>query len=107
MKTKTKPMDVVCMAFLLLLSVIFIFPFYWILTGAFKSQKVTVKLPPEWWPMNPTMENFTKLFQNPALQWLLNSIFIAALTLIIVCITASMAGYVLANTITCKRCCFI
>ena len=97
MKKKIKPMDMAGMLFLLVLSVIFIFPFYWILTGAFKSQKVTVKLPPEWWPMSPTTENFQKLFQNPALQWLYNSVFIAGLTLLIVCLTASMAGYVLAK----------
>ena len=53
---KTKPLDLIGMFFLLLLSIIFIFPFYWILTGAFKSQKVTIKLPPEWWPMTPTTE---------------------------------------------------
>ncbi len=47
MKKKIKPMDMAGMLLLLVLSVIFIFPFYWILTGAFKSQKVTVKLPPE------------------------------------------------------------
>ena len=97
MKKKTGILDIISMAFLLILSFIFIFPFYWILTGAFKSQKVTVKLPPEWWPMSPTTENFQKLFQNPALQWLYNSVFIAGLTLLIVCLTASMAGYVLAK----------
>lgn len=97
MKNKVKILDILSMTFLLLLSVVFIFPFYWILTGAFKSQKVTIKLPPEWFPLHPTMENFEKLFQNPALQWLINSIFIAALTLIIVCIASSMAGYVLAK----------
>ena len=94
---KTKPLDLIGMFCLLLLSIIFIFPFYWILTGAFKSQKVTIKLPPEWWPMTPTTENFVKLFQNPALAWLMNSVFISALALIIICITASMAGYVLAK----------
>ena len=97
MKNKVKILDILSMTFLLLLSVVFIFPFYWILTGAFKSQKVTIKLPPEWFPLHPPMENFEKLFQNPALQWLINSIFIAALTLIIVCIASSMAGYVLAK----------
>ena len=97
MKNKVKILDILSMTFLLLLSVVFIFPFYWILTGAFKSQKVTIKLPPEWFPLHHTMENFEKLFQNPALQWLINSIFIAALTLIIVCIASSMAGYVLAK----------
>lgn len=97
MKKKTKPIDMIGMLFLLVLSIIFIFPFYWILTGAFKSQKVTVKLPPEWWPLEPTMDNFQKLFQNPAMQWLYNSVFIAGITLMIVCLTAAMAGYVLAK----------
>ncbi len=97
MKKKTRLLDQLSMLLLLFLSIIFIFPFYWILTGAFKSQKVTVTLPPEWWPMSPTLENFHKLFQNPALQWLFNSVFISGMTLIIVCVTASMAGYVLAK----------
>ena len=82
MKNKVKILDAASMVLLLLLSVVFIFPFYWILTGAFKSQKVTIKLPPEWFPLHPTLENFEKLFQNPALQWLINSIFIAGVTLI-------------------------
>lgn len=69
MKNKVKILDAASMVLLLLLSVVFIFPFYWILTGAFKSQKVTIKLPPEWFPLHPTLENFEKLFQNPALQW--------------------------------------
>lgn len=97
MKKKTGILDIISMAFLLILSFIFIFPFYWILTGAFKSQKVTVKLPPEWFPLSPTMENFHKLMQNPALQWLWNSVFICGITMLIVCVVSSMAGYVLAK----------
>ena len=53
------------MLFLLVLSVIFIFPFYWILTGAFKSQKVTVKLPPEWCKKLYIRQLFHKPFQKP------------------------------------------
>ena len=51
MKNKVKILDAASMVLLLLHSVVFIFPFYWILTGAFKSQKVTIKLPPEWFPL--------------------------------------------------------
>ena len=46
---------------LLLLTVLFIFPFYWILTGAFKSQPDTIMIPPQWFPKAPTMENFQQL----------------------------------------------
>lgn len=97
MKKKVSVIDKVFMALLLLVSIIFVFPFYWIMTGAFKDQKVTIQLPPQWFPTDPTTANFTKLFQNPAMQWLMNSILISGLTLIIVCISAAMAGYVLAK----------
>ena len=72
--TQKKPITaftVISTIILLLLTVLFIFPFYWILTGAFKSQPDTIMIPPQWWPKTPTMENFQQLMvQNPALQWL-------------------------------------
>ncbi|HEO1872302.1 TPA: carbohydrate ABC transporter permease, partial [Streptococcus agalactiae] len=46
---------------LCLLTVLFIFPFYWIMTGAFKSQPDTIIIPPQWWPKAPTLENFKAL----------------------------------------------
>lgn len=97
MKKKNSAYDIIAMLVLLCISIIFIFPFYWIITGAFKSQRVTIQLPPQWFPTQPTMENFVRLLKNPAMRWLFNSIFIALLTMIIVCVAASMAGYVLAK----------
>lgn len=83
---------------LLLLTVLFIFPFYWILTGAFKSQPDTIVVPPQWWPTAPTLENFQQLIvQNPAMKWLWNSIFISVTTMLLVCMTSALAGYVLAK----------
>ncbi|MGO4375367.1 carbohydrate ABC transporter permease [Paenibacillus sp. MCAF20] len=43
---------------LIVLSLFFIFPFYWIVTGAFKVQNVAVAIPPEWFPLEPTLDNF-------------------------------------------------
>ena len=49
-------------------------------------------------PKTPTMENFQQLMvQNPALQWLWNSVFISLATMLLVCMTSSLAGYVLAK----------
>ena len=48
--TQKKPLTaftVISTIFLLLLTVLFIFPFYWILTGAFKSQPDTIMIPPQ------------------------------------------------------------
>lgn len=96
-KHNTTVFDVVSIGFLLILTFLFVFPFYWIITGAFKDQKVTVQLPPQWFPTEATLKNFETLFKNPALQWLWNSIFIAGATMVLVCLTASLAGYVLAK----------
>ncbi len=97
-KPKLTVFNIVTYIILTILTILFVFPFYWIMTGAFKAQPDTIVVPPQWWPANPTMENFTKLLiQNPAGKWLFNSIFIAVVTMLLVCITSSLAGYVLAK----------
>ena len=68
------------------------------MTGAFKSQADAIKIPPQWWPEAPTLENFRKLLvQNPAGSWMMNSILIALITMLLVCVTSALAGYVLAK----------
>ena len=87
----------IAFSLLVLISLMFVFPFYWILTGAFKLQKVAIQLPPEWFPKHPVLDNFRELFNNPALIWFFNSIWISFASMIFVCITAALAGYVLAK----------
>lgn len=82
---------------LLLITIIFVFPFYWVVTGSFKEQRVTIKLPPQWFPTDPTLKNYELLFKNPALHWFFNSLIIAIVTMILVCIVSALAGYVLAK----------
>ena len=96
-KKKTGVFEIVSTALLLLITFIFIFPFYWVVTGSFKNQQVTIQLPPEWFPKNPTFENYELLFKNPALQWFSNSVFIALMTMLLVCVVSTLAGYVLAK----------
>jgi len=83
--------------FLALLALFFLFPFYWIVTGAFKIQNVAIQVPPEWFPTHPTLQNFTDLAKSPVLRWTLNSFIIALGTTLIVCISAAMGGYALAK----------
>lgn len=98
MKKKLTPFTIVSTVILAILTIIFVFPFYWIMTGAFKAQAAAIAIPPQWWPKEPTMENFNQLLvQNPAGRWLFNSVFIALVTMIAVCVTSSLAGYVLAK----------
>lgn len=94
---KTSFLDVLGMTLLTFITTIFIFPFYWVLTGSFKIQKETVALPPHWWPQQPTLDNYATLFRQPAWQWLFNSLIIAGITMILVCLVSASAGYVLAK----------
>ena len=69
----------------------FLFPLYWIVTGSFKDRIEITAREPIWFPMDPTVENYAKLFDNPAFLWLFNIIFISAAAMILTCITASLA----------------
>lgn len=97
MKKKSTAYSVFSIVALCIVALTFIFPFYWIMTGAFKNPITIKMLPPELFPMNPSLDSFIKLFKSPALKWLWNSMFIAGMAMLLTCITASLAGYVLAK----------
>ena len=64
-----------------------ILPLYWMTTGSLKLQSDAMKTPPEWFPENPTVANYEKLFggqeggawsgKRPASRWLVNSLLVA------------------------------
>ncbi len=97
MTGKISVFSIVSMPILIMFTIFFIFPFYWIATGAFKIQEVAISIPPEWFPLKPTLENFDKLLIPLTIRWFLNSVFVSFMTTVLVCITASLAGYALAK----------
>ena len=94
-KKKITPYAVISMILLVLVALVFIFPFYRIMTGAFNDPTNVWKA--ELFPSKLTMQNFVRLFKQPAWKWLYNSVFIALVSMILVCGTASLAGYALAK----------
>ena len=93
---RTSPYKTISVAVIAVLAVLFIFPLYWILTGSVKDAAAINAAVPQWFPLEPTTDNYIRLFSNPALRWLFNSVFMAVMAMILTCITASMAGYALA-----------
>lgn len=89
--------DILVMVIMVILAILFIFPVYWIVTGSFKDAAAINAANPEWFPKNPTVDNYVRLFDKPALRWLFNSVFIAVMAMALTCITAAMAGYALAK----------
>lgn len=87
----------VSMLVLIAFAIFFIFPFYWILTGSFKLQEIAISIPPQWFPISPTLENYRQLLIPITLRWFFNSVFVSSITTVLVCATASLAGYALAK----------
>ena len=82
---------------LVLLTLFFLFPLYWIITGSFKDVVEINARYPIWFPENPTLDNYVRLFEKPALRWLFNIVFISAAAMVLTCLTAALAGYALAK----------
>ena len=82
---------------LILVSIFFLFPLYWIVTGSFKPQLEITSRVPIWFPIEPTTDNYARLFEHPAFLWLFNIVFISGMAMLLTCITASLAGYALAK----------
>ena len=96
-RIKATPYKVIAAIVLAALAFFFIFPLYWILTGSVKTAAVINDAVPQWFPLSPTLDNYQRLFDNPALLWLFNSVAMAVLAMALTCVTASMAGYALAK----------
>lgn len=108
------PYRIFCLVVLIILAILFTFPLYWIITGAFKTPTEINATSPVWFPSEWVMTNFTKLFTKQkfpiykigelkgpeiagAVKWLLNTVFMAVAAMALTCLTAAMAGYALAK----------
>jgi len=96
-KKKSGFVSYILLTIVIILALLFLFPFYWMVTNSFKSLFVAISIPPEWFPKEPILDNYITLFKSNTFRWLLNSIIVSAGTTILVLLTSSMAGYSLAK----------
>jgi multiple sugar transport system permease protein len=82
-------------ALLTAFAVTFLLPLYWMFTGSFKLQTVTMAIPPEFFPSHPTLENWIRLFNGPwpIWRWVMNSVAVSLLTVVLVLTISSLTGY--------------
>ncbi len=70
-----------CLVVLFILAFLFLFPLYWIVTGAFKTAQEVNSVTPVWWPQQWTMANFQKLMsRQSAPLWEIHLPFSSGLT---------------------------
>lgn len=112
--SKKSAYAIIAIIILIVLAVIFTFPLYWIITGAFKTAAEINSTTPAWFPTEWVVDNFGKLFSRRsaplfeigslvgpvvpgAIRWLINTVLMAVVAMLFTCITAAMAGYALAK----------
>jgi len=116
---RTRIYNVASTVVVVIVAILFAFPLYWIITGAFKSgADINSGKNIVWFPNEFVMNNFDKLllkrsaplFEISALgyvitgptvpaayRWLLNSVWMAVAAMLLTCLTSAMAGYALAK----------
>jgi ABC-type glycerol-3-phosphate transport system permease component len=83
---------------ILLISIIFIFPFYWLVVSAFKTRAQIFTIPPQFLPSPVVMENFQNLVESTVMVrafW--NSSVVAVGHVALALVLCSMAGYAFAK----------
>ena len=83
---------------LILFALFFLLPLLWMVVTAFKPFEEWLN--PNWIPVNPTLENFTSIFNDkslPVVNWFFNSLLIASLFTAAILIIDSLAGYAYAR----------
>ncbi|HZK56243.1 MAG TPA: carbohydrate ABC transporter permease [Desulfosporosinus sp.] len=75
------------------------FPIYWMISTSFKTNMDVFKLPPDFWPANPTLENYANLFSTatPILKFFYNSFLTALLTVVVTIVLSTLSGYALSR----------
>lgn len=75
-----------------------VLPLAWMVSSALKPLHEVMVVPPTWVPKEPTLDNFVVVFtQLPFGRYLFNSVVVAAVVVVGVVLTSSMAGYALAK----------
>lgn len=84
--------------FVVVIFIYLMFPFYWAIVSALKTERELFQTPATLWPSNPTLINFQAVMTNPNfLRGLTNSLIVAGCTTLLSLLVGSFAGYALGK----------
>ena len=87
--------------FLLMLGLsVTLMPFLWAILSSFKTQTEIIRVPPTFWPENPTLDNYRTILQDrdlPILRFYANSTIVAACNVLSTLFTSALLGFLFAK----------
>lgn len=75
-------------------------PFMWMILGSVKTATELIRIPPTFWPDNPTLDNYKTILTDPKLplaRFYLNSTIVAVCNVISNLFTSSLMGFLFAK----------
>jgi len=78
-------------------TVLFLFPVYWLFVMSFKTPEEVFASPPVWWPSEFSLENFAVLFRDGDVRAIWNSMIIAGVSTAIAMFLGTIAAYSLVR----------
>jgi multiple sugar transport system permease protein len=85
------------LALALAITLVFLFPVYWVFSTALKTPEEIFAIPPVWYPHQPSLDNFTGMFGRGELTPLWNSLVISTASTVLAIAIGTMAAYSLAR----------
>ncbi len=76
-----------------ILALMYLLPFYFLITGSFRNMMGLMQTPPPLLPKNLTLENYAVLVDPKVLRWLGNTILVVTVGTASAIFVASLAGY--------------
>jgi multiple sugar transport system permease protein len=90
--------DVISNILLYLLAAIMLFPFIWLVSTSLKLPEHVLAWPPTILPRQPTLSNYTAVFEKADMgRFFVNSLRFAGISTIAILFTSALAGYVFAK----------
>ncbi|HET9659795.1 MAG TPA: carbohydrate ABC transporter permease [Thermomicrobiales bacterium] len=73
------------------------FPIYWMLVTTVQPTKLTLRYPPSLWPKDINFDAYRTVFdKQPVGRWILNSVYLSAITTVICVVLAIFGGYAIS-----------
>ena len=83
---------------LIVLALIFMFPFFWTVSSSLKAPFELMTFPPTWLPETPQWGNYARVLEKvPFLRWAWNSIFVVTIATVGSVLSASIVAYSFAR----------
>lgn len=84
-------------AILIGFAIILLFPFYWMISGSFKTYNEITANPIVWWPAHMNLDNYKEVFRMaPFGRFFANTVFVSLMNSVMTLVTTILAAYAFA-----------